>query len=58
MPNIGGFLLAALVGKTCSLIQGKVGGIQVLAGLATSSQKVGCNERKQKSAGHRVNTCL
>jgi hypothetical protein len=30
----------ALVGKHCSLIQGKEGGIQVLAGLAPSSQTV------------------
>jgi hypothetical protein len=34
----------ALVGKNCSLIQGKVGGIQVLAGLALSSQTVGSNK--------------
>jgi hypothetical protein len=35
----------ALVGIHYSLIQGKVGGIQVLAGLAPSSQTVGCNIR-------------
>jgi hypothetical protein len=29
-----------LVGKICSLLQGKEGGIQVLAGLAPSSQTV------------------
>jgi len=38
------------VGKTCSLVQGKVGGIQVLAGLAPSSQTVGCNKRTLKVA--------
>ncbi len=36
--------LLALVGKHCSLIWGKVGGIQVLAGLAPSSQTVGSNK--------------
>jgi hypothetical protein len=35
--------------KTCSLIQGKVGGIQVLVGLAPSSQTVGCNKRTLRS---------
>ncbi len=33
----------ALEGKNCSLIQGKEGRIQVLAGLAASSQTVGSN---------------
>ncbi len=39
----------ALVGKNCNLIQGKEGGIEVLAGLATSSQTVGSNERTPRS---------
>jgi len=34
----------ALVGKHYSLIRGKVGGIQVLAGLAPSSQTVASNK--------------
>jgi hypothetical protein len=34
----------ALVGKHCSMIQGKVGGIQVLVGLAPSSQTVASNK--------------
>jgi hypothetical protein len=38
----------ALVGKHCSLIQGKVGRIQVLAGLAPSSQTVGSNKETQE----------
>ena len=38
----------AKVGKHCSLIQGKVGGIQVLAGLAPSSQTVGSNKETQE----------
>ncbi len=38
----------ALVGKNWSLIQGKVGGIQVLVGLALSSQTVGFNIEEEE----------
>ncbi len=39
----------ALVSQHCSLIQGKVGGIQVLASLAPSSQTVGSNKETQEA---------
>jgi hypothetical protein len=46
LPNIPLFMLSAGVGMPCSragTIQGKVGRIQVLAGLAPLSQTVVCN---------------
>jgi hypothetical protein len=43
--------MVALVGKHCRPTQGKEGGIQVLAGLAPSSQTVGSNKRVQGGWG-------
>ncbi len=41
--DLGHAYWMALEGKNCSLIQGKEGRMQVLAGLAPSSQAVGSN---------------
>ncbi len=55
LPNVPLFPLSARVGMPRSLagmIQGKVGGIQVLAGLAPSSQTIVCNIRTFGGSSH------